>query len=645
MNLLTALQLRNRVARNRVMFGPHETNLGSGRSFSSRHLAYYRRRAAGGAGVIVLEEASVHPSDWPYERCPLASACHDGWRKLASVLHEEGATVLAALGHAGGQGSSAYSQSPLWAPSRVPEVVSREVPKSMEPEDIAAVIDGFALATQSAIEAGLDGVEVNAGQYSLIRQFLSSLTNHRVDEYGTDRLRLAREVLSAARGAAGEAIVGLRLSCDELFPWGGISPDGAIEIATALADLIDYLVVVRGSIYTTWATRPDMHAAPGFNLDLAKRVRAALPQRVAVVLQGSVIEVGMAEDALNLGACDAVEMTRAQIADPDLVNKAGAGQVNRIRPCILCNQGCQVRDARNPTVSCVGEPSAGHEAEDPPIEGRSARPTSVVIVGGGPAGMECARVAASRGHQVRLIERSSRLGGMLRVASTGAGRSRLAALADWLEAECLQLQVQVETGREVTLKDLVGISTPVVLCTGSRDGYRDYSVDEGAVVLTARQLLGASLWGEIEQTLPEGTIAIWDPIGGTVAISVAELLSPRRPVILITPDFMVGRELSRLGDLVPANSRLHSAGVRLVKHALLRRVGIGTVEIEDRFGAGSNRIEAVALVDAGPGLPEDDLWQSTGKVLPRAGDAVAPRSIYEAVLEGRRAALQLERQK
>src|SRR5690606_27193706 len=116
---------------NRVVFGPHETNLGTGRDFSWRHLAYYQRRAAGGVGVVVLEEASVHPSDWPYERCPLAERCGEGWSKIARALHDEGALAFAALGHAGGQGSSLYTQSPLFAPSMVPEVVSREAPKSM----------------------------------------------------------------------------------------------------------------------------------------------------------------------------------------------------------------------------------------------------------------------------------------------------------------------------------------------------------------------------------------------------------------------------------------------------------------------------------------------------------------------------------
>ena len=195
MSLLTPLSIGRHTARSRVMFGPHETNLAWGRAISDRHVAYYRERAAGGCGIIVIEEASVHLSDWPYERSPEAAQCGPGWRAVASACQPLGALVLAGLGHSGGQGSSAFSQRELWAPSDEPEVSSREVPKVMEPEDIAEVVAGFAASATGATQAGLDGVEINAGQHSLIRQFLSGLTNRRNDDYGQDRLRLAREVL------------------------------------------------------------------------------------------------------------------------------------------------------------------------------------------------------------------------------------------------------------------------------------------------------------------------------------------------------------------------------------------------------------------------------------------------------------------
>jgi 2,4-dienoyl-CoA reductase (NADPH2) len=680
MSLLEPLAWGPRTARNRVVFGPHETNLGRRRALSDRHVAYYRRRAEGGAGLIVVEEASVHPSDWPYERSPLASDCAEGWAAIAEACHAAGAgagggggvgssggrggeagrggspgdpggtgpLVLAALGHAGGQGSSAYSQAPLLAPSRVPEVNTREVPKWMEAADIAAVVAGFGAAARLAVEAGCDGVEVNAGQHSLVRQFLSGLTNQRDDGWGTDRLRFAREVLGAVRDAVGDgAVVGLRLSCDELAPWAGLTPEAAVEVAAALAPLVHHVTVVRGSIYSVSATRPDGHVAPGFNLDLARQVRAALPPGVVVVAQGSIVDVDMAAGAVEGGACDAVEMTRAQLADALLVAKLAAGEAERIRPCILCNQTCQVRDARNPIVTCVVDPRTGHETTDAAVdEGPipAARSTDVLVVGAGPAGLETARVAARLGHRVTVAEQGERVGGMVPVAARGSGRERLAAATDWLAAECDRLGVKVETGRRVTPDDLAGAPGAVVLCTGSRPGRRDYRVDAGATVLTAAEVLAALSDTDPPgpAALPDGPVLVWDPIGGPVGISVAERLrGDGREVTLATPDLIAGNELSRSGDLAPANVRLQSAGVVLARRTLLRAVRPGAAEVEDRFTGERRTVAAAAVVDAGHRLPDDELWRQAGGRWPAAGDAVAPRTIHEAILEGRRRALAL----
>jgi 2,4-dienoyl-CoA reductase (NADPH2) len=627
MRLLEPFTIGPRTARNRVVFGPHETNLGRGRAFSERHLAYYRRRAEGGAGVIIVEEASVHESDWPYERAPLASAAGAGWATIAEALHAEGALAVAALGHAGGQGSSAYSQAPLWAPSRVPEVNSREVPKWMEPEDIEAVVRGFAAAAAAAAAAGLDGVEVNAGQFSLVRQFLSGLTNLRDDAWGADKLTFARDVLTAVKEAAPDIAIGLRLSCDELAPWAGIVPEAAAEIAAALQDQVDWITVVRGAIFTVSATRPDTHAPPGFNLDLARQIKAAVHK--PVIVQGSIVDVAQAEDALVTGAADAVEMTRAQIAEPDLVSKAKGG--GRPRPCILCNQTCQVRDVRNPIVTCVVEPDSGYEVALR-LHSQTER-RDVLVVGGGVAGLECARVAALQGHRVTLAERDGQIGGMTRIAANGAGRERLNRAWEWLLAECEALGVTVETGRTVTAADVTAFAGDVVLCTGSRAGRRTY--DATAEVLTAAEVLAGT------RTI-RGPVLVWDPIGGPIGISVAELLrGTGLAVALATPDLIPGNELSRSGDLAPANVRLQSSGVHIIKRALLRQVKPGQAIIEERFTGVVQTVPAALVVDAGYRLPEDTLWRETGERLSRAGDAVAPRTIYEAVLEGRRCGAEL----
>ncbi len=711
MKLLEPLRLGNRTAPNRIVFGAHETNLGRRRVLSERHVAYYERRARGGAGVIVVEDASVHPSDWPYERAPLASECEPGWRAIVDACRAARGRgneplVLAGLNHAGSQGSSAFSQLPMWAPSRVPDVATREVPQAMEPDEIAAVIAGFAQAARAALAAGCDGVDVNLGQFSLIRQFLSGLTNQRGDEWtGSDgghdhglRLRFAQRVLAGIRGTIGaDAVLAVRLSCDELAPWAGIIPEVGARIAAALADTVDAITVVRGSIFSTGATRPDGHTEPGFNLGLVAEVREAVKavrSDVAVIAQGSIVEWGQAEWALggfdDPSRADAVEMTRAQIADPDLGVKLAAGDADRVRPCLLCNQKCQVRDGRNPIVSCVGEPRSGHELDDVDptaglatggdradgrnlTDGRSraaSAPLNVLVVGAGVAGLECARVAAARGHRVRLVERSSELGGAVRTAAAGSGRARLALIADWLEAECRRQGVTIETGGEVgaALVERVAADHAVVLCTGSRPGLRPYAgapqpsvsdrpsarasasgAFDGVVVWSAADLLATerpSPTGTVrglDAALPAGPVVVWDPVGGTIAVSIAELLASRgRPVTLVCPDFTVGTQLSLTGDLAPANTRLLQAGVALVKRSVLRSLSATGVMVEDRYTGDATAIACAVLVDCGTLLPDDGLWRATGERHPRAGDAVAPRTIHEAILEGRRAALALD---
>jgi 2,4-dienoyl-CoA reductase (NADPH2) len=619
-----------------LLFGPHVTNLGRERGFSARHTAYYARRAQGGAGVVVTETASVHRSDWPYERAPLADRCGPGWSEIAAAVQGAGALAIASLGHAGGQGSSAYSQAALWAPSPMPQNNDREVPKAMEADDVAAVISGFGEATAIARTAGMDGVEVNAGQWSLVRQFLSGLTNQRVDAYGEDKHKLLREVVEACRAALDGGILGLRLSADELAPWAGITPELAAGIVDAVADDVDYLVVERGSIYSVSATRPDGHTDPGFNLDLVRSLRETVRERTVLIAQGSIVDVSMAEAALDEGICDAVEMTRAQIADAELGNKVRAGDVERVRPCTLCNQRCSVRDARNPVVSCSVDPSAGWEGTEP-ATAPAAHPADVLVVGGGPAGLEAARAAAEAGHRVTVRETKDRVGGALLTVAGIPGLARTSDYVDWLQRECLAAGVSIETGSTVTRADLEAHDGPVLLCTGSTVSESD--IPAGPLPVVDGRAALEALDGAGEADVPEGSVVLVDRLGGTLGLGLAERLAAAgRAVSLVTSDLIAGRDLSLTGDLAPGSTRLQQAGVAIIKTAEVVDQHEGAVVVEDRYTGVRRTIEAAVIVDARHREPELSLWSSSGKRHPRVGDALAPRTLHEALLEARRAA-------
>ncbi|TDC93107.1 mycofactocin system FadH/OYE family oxidoreductase 1 [Saccharopolyspora aridisoli] len=645
MKLVDPVRLGRSTAPSRVLFGPHETNLGRDRDISDRHVGYYAARAAGGAGVLVTETASAHDSDWPYERAPLASHCGPGWAAVAEACRPHGTVVLAGLGHSGSQGSSAFSQRALWAPSRVPDVASREMPMELEQDEIDALVAGFASASREAMRSGLHGVELNAGQFSLLRQFLSGLTNQRSDDYGTDRTRLLREVLAAVREAVGDGVVGLRLSCDELAPWAGITPEAAVGIVESVRDAVDYLVVVRGSAMGTTATRPDLHTEPGFNIDLCRWIRGAAGG-TPVVLQGSVVEPDQAQRALDDGVADLVEMTRAQIADPDLVAEVRDG--TPVRPCVLCNQKCNVRDNRNPIVTCIVNPSAGHETEDPPVptetrpqistevrrrsstgvgdrsaaEGRFGSGEPVLVVGGGPAGLEAARVLALRGRTVEVVERGDQIGGMVRIAAEVAGRGRLSRFVEWLEEEVRRLGVQVRLGVEAGPEDVAG--REVVVATGSVPGPWGFKVEGGVVLDVVEALTGET---------PEGPVVVHDPVGDFVGVGVAELLAGRGvETAIVTQDQVVGTQLALTGDLADANARLQRAGVALEKRSLLREVRNDHVVLEDVHTAETRERLAATVVHCGHRLPDQRLDGV------RIGDCVAPRTVHEAILEGRRAA-------
>lgn len=646
--MLDNLKLRSKIAPSRVLFGAHCTNFATDNLPNARHAAYYARRAIGGAGLIVMEEASVHHSDWPYEK---AIRGYDEqivarYRLVATAVQPHGTLLLAQLGHNGMQASGHVHKHVTFAASAIANPATMEMPKVMEATDIRDVIAGFGRAAEFAMQGGLDGVEINAGQNSLIRQFISGLTNFRPDEYGgtlENRLRFARDVIATVRVAVGpNAIVGLRLSCDEYAPWAGLQPNDGIEVARLLCESgeIDYLVVVTGSIYTPFATSPAMHTPAGNTLELAYAVRAAVQtvtDKVVVFGGDTVVNPAFANSIVAKGKLDGLDMTRALIADPDLVAKLRANQAEEIRPCIRCNQDCVVRSPLNQVVSCIHNPQAGHEGEFPDLLIVN-QPRRVLVVGAGPGGLEVARVAAMRGHAVVVYEKAKVAGGAVTLAANAPNRPEMAGVISWRLNVLQRLNVPIELEVEVTPALIAKLKPDVVvLATGSRPRPSEIPGANMAHVVSVNDVL-------MGHTPGTNRVVIIDSEGYQTAINAAEYLAMQgRPVEIVTEDNFVAMQLGGLQELTPWYSRAAAQGVVFSPMTTVIAIEPNRVRVRPRFAPSDQEriIEDVdAVVLANYALPNDELYQALQSQpdikLYRVGDAVAPRRVTHAILEGQR---------
>jgi mycofactocin system FadH/OYE family oxidoreductase 2 len=647
-NLFQPLRIGPRELRNRITFGSHTTNYAQHNLLSNRHADYYAARAEGGAGAIVLEEHIVHPSDLPYANALLGYLPETpaAIARITGRVHAHNSLVLIQLNHNGQQSTSNHSQQELWAPSAVPDVASREVPKVMEPADIQAVIKGFALVAGYVKQSGADGVELQIADRSLLRQFLSPLTNQREDQYGgplENRLRFVQETLEAVAAALGpDCVLGVRFCADELAPWAGITPEQSIEIARLLAATgrIDYMTITMGSIFSThmFPFHASMHTPPGYAAHLATSVKAAI--NIPVFATGRITNVAQAERILAEEQADGVEMIRALIADPQLPRLSQEGHADEVRPCISCNQGCQVRTVMNVALGCTVNPDVIHMQPTALLPGgqrevRIQEASALLIIGGGPAGMEAARTAILRGRKVVLYEREETFGGAVALAARGPGRGELQLITDYLQAQLEKLDVEVHLGVEVTA-EMVLAQRPdsVVVATGAHTGYGLLPIpghDLPHVTCIRRILRGEQVEGE--------RVVIIDEMASHGVLSVAELLATQgHSVEVVTGDWYVGRDLVATHDIVPWMQRVMALGLMMTPHTTVSRIEPGQVIVTDRFVAGERALAADVVVLGTYERPSQELYYALKGRVPhlfRAGDCVAPRRIEQAILEGR----------
>jgi mycofactocin system FadH/OYE family oxidoreductase 2 len=634
--LFTPLTIGSCQVRNRILSTAHFTGFGRDGKPSDRHRHYWGSKAKGGIGLIITEVQPVHPSAGRgdgmiklYEE-----GCVEAFKPVVEEVHRHGARIFAQIWHPGRNGSSRELGYPTWAPSPIASMLFGEVPHEMTVSEIHEVTEGFAAGAERMKRAGLDGVEIHASHGYLIEQFISPSSNQRSDDYGgseENRIRFVREVIDAVRDAVGpDYTVGIRISGDEFTP-GGLTLEDMQRIIQALtaSGKLDYVNV---SFYgMTGAVIAPMYVPPGSFVYLAAGIKEVVD--VPVFCIGRINDPVMAERILANHQADVVGMTRANICDPELPNKAREGRLDEIRFCIACNEGCWGRVSYNTGISCALNPSVGREEESALTP--APQPKQVMIIGGGIAGMEAARVAAARGHRVSLYERDQVLGGQLQIAAKAPGREDMAEPVRYYERQFEKLGVDVHLNCDVDL-DFIQQAAPdaVIVASGGRPGDPPFAGDGGGRVVQARDvLLGRCEVGE--------RVVLVAADQGMEGLSTADFLAERgKQVEVLVPQTSAGTDVEQI-TLLMAMARLYRKGVTVSTLTQVRAVEDGTVVAFSPLSGQERRIEGVDTVVVAMGSrARDELWrglQDSGIEVHGAGQCLSPRKLYYCTLDGLRA--------
>jgi 2,4-dienoyl-CoA reductase (NADPH2) len=622
--------------RNRLVALPAGTSLVERGIPTHGDLEHFERLAAGGVGMIVAGAMVVHPTS-ALRSGKLVEGYLDevvpAMAEKATVVHRHGARLVGQLCHLGREFIGGESDSAPMAPSAIKTVRDAYPPHVLTHREIDEIIEGWRVSTENLVKAGLDGVEIHAAHGYLPAQFMSPLTNRRTDEFGgsfENRMRFLQLVIEAMRSVtpAGFAL-GVRLSGEEEIP-GGMGIDDCVRIAESLTGLgeVDYFSITHGTRgkYVKDSTGPDGVAIPS-----ASRVRAATG--VPTLVGQRIRDVGTAEHAIKAGHADLVGMARALIADPDLPVKSQTGRLDEIRGCLGVNQDCRAFD---PHLHCAVNAEVGR-GRLPGVGVQVARAKEIYVIGGGPAGLEAARVSAERGHRVSLFERETSLGGAVRIAAASPHRATLIDIVDYLERETRRLKVDVNLGAPISpedLEEITGIADHVVLATGSKVAALPAGLRSRGAVCVEEVLTNP--------LLEEGGVAVvYDEADGFwPAYSAAEALAQRGWQVTFAT------ALTALAPRVPAESvgpllqRLGDAGVTMhVAHRLVVPDDpAAPVALRPVFGGGDLVLEPALLVWHQPRIGDDELQRATpaGNTVTTIGDCVTPRRIGHAIAEGYR---------
>ena len=619
--LLSPIELRGKRVRNRVTLTAHTQSYSDGGIHGARVRGYYAARAAGGAGLLVMEPIPPHPTGrvTPQNYDHTKPGFVEGLRTVVDAVHEHGGTIINQLYHMGPNADPLATGGQQWGPSDAPGYFGVGRIHAMTTDEIDLITRCFAECAETVMRSGTDGVELMFSYDTLVDSFLYDDRNTRTDRYGgsfENKARFAVGILRAVRDAIGDdPILGVTISVR--------SPEfeRLVQHLEAECD-IDYMGIGNGDYQHTELIIPPLDVPPGIGIPNAARAKAVASDRLAILAEGKINRPQLGEQALADGACDLVGMTRALMADPDLVAKAARGEAARQRMCVGQNV-CISRRMRKFPIACAQNPTSGYETE------RGLAPTTapghVVVVGGGVSGLEAARAAAERGHRVTLLEAANALGGQISRTATLPVLRSLDDLWSWRAAELDLLGVDVRLGVHADADAVAALAPDRVL------------VATGSVPTPPEHAIAVDDWLRGAE-LPAGDVLLVDEEGSRKAAGPAEALALEGRRVTLVPDGIAPlQEIAENHAERPVFERLRAAGVMILSDVIVQSIEPGAVTVVGRYDGLERTLRAPVVLHAGRHAADDALCLALverGIDARPIGDARSPRRWEDAIHDG-----------